>query len=126
MTIDAAALDKPICCIAFEKDEQGIDAGHLKGIFYHSHYRKLVDTQALRLVFNEPELVDAINGYLRNPALDNEGRERLRSELCYRLDGKSAQRTAQCVLQTLGISPAAIVQNEDVLLPAPAVAASFS
>jgi hypothetical protein len=101
MTIDAAALDKPIVCVAFEKDESGTHTKHMKGIFYHSHYRKLVDTQALRLVFSEQELTHAISEYLNDPTLDAAGRERLRGELCYRLDGRSGQRAAESVLRQL-------------------------
>lgn len=103
MTIDAAALDKPIVCVAFEKDESGTHTKHLKGIFYHSHYRKLVDTQALRLVFNEQELAHAVSEYLNDPARDAAGRERLREELCYRLDGRSASRAALMVLYEMGM-----------------------
>jgi hypothetical protein len=48
MTIDAATLDKPVVCVAFEKDDTGSHTDHLRAIFYHSHYRKLVDTKAFR------------------------------------------------------------------------------
>jgi CDP-glycerol glycerophosphotransferase (TagB/SpsB family) len=102
MSIDAAALDKPIVCVAFEKDESGTHTKHLKGIFYYSHYRKLVDTKALRLVFSEDELVHALSEYLNDPTLDAASRARLRGELCYRLDGQSARRAALRVLREMG------------------------
>lgn len=105
MTIDAAALDKPVVCVAFESNGSGIDTQHLRGIFYHSHYRKLVDTEAFRLVFSEEELASAIREYLKNPTLDARGRERLRGELCYRLDGRSGQRAAESVLRQLEAVP---------------------
>ena len=108
MTIDAAALDKPIVCVAFEQDQVGSHTGHLKKIFYNSHYRKLVDTKALRLVFNEEELCHAVSEYLQDPKLDSSGRERLRQELCYRLDGRSARRAALMVLRQLGLQACAL------------------
>jgi hypothetical protein len=108
MTIDAAALDTPVVCVAFEKDDKGTDTEHLRAIFYHSHYRKLVDTKAFRLVFGEEELASAINAYLNDPALDASGRAQLRNELCYRLDGRSAQRAAAAVLRQLGLGSTSV------------------
>jgi hypothetical protein len=102
MSIDAAALDKPIVCVAFEEEENGTNTKHLEAIFYHSHYRKLVDTKALRLVFSEDELAHAVSEYLNEPSLDAAGRARLREELCYRLDGHSARRAALRVLREMG------------------------
>jgi CDP-glycerol glycerophosphotransferase (TagB/SpsB family) len=112
MTIDAATLDKPVVCVAFEKDDTGSHTDHLRAIFYHSHYRKLVDTKAFRLVFSEGELAGAINAYLEDPTLDASGREQLRRELCYRLDGQSAQRAALMVLREAGASVPAASEDE--------------
>jgi len=116
MTIDAAALDRPVVCVAFEEDQSGAHTEHLKGIFYHSHYRKLVDTKALRLVFSKEELARAISEYFKDPTLDRAGREQLRAELCYRLDGQSSHRAALIVLGELGaiMRPADQVENATI------------
>lgn|GEM_PF-977587 len=104
ITIDAAVLDRPILCIAFGGGGEKHYSTGFGGIFDRSHYRKLVETKGLELVYSEEELVDALNGHMANPSLGSDGRERMRRELCYRLDGQSGRRAALVVLRQLGIS----------------------
>ena len=101
-TIDAAALDKPVVCIAFGGGRKETDRDYFQKIFAQSHYRKLVETKGLRLVYDVDELIDSIRNYIANPAADAPGRKRLRESLCYRLDGQSAGRAAQVALRELG------------------------
>lgn len=103
MTIDAAALDKPVICVGYEKKGAVLETDKLKAIFYKSHYLKLVETNAFRLVFDDRELVDALSGYLDDPTRDALGRRILRERLCYRLDGRSGWRAAQLILRRLGM-----------------------
>lgn len=100
LTIDAVALDRPVVCIAFA---EGIKESYFRDIFERSHYRKLAETGGLRLAYDLEKLVRAIRDYIADPTLDSLGRRRLREELCYRLDGKSARRAAEVALRELGI-----------------------
>lgn len=102
MTIDAAALDKPVVCVGYEQHGSAIYRKHLKAVFYQSHYLKLVETRAFRLVFDDMELVQAISAYLTDSTLDSGGRAALRERFCYRLDGRSGLRAAQLILRNLG------------------------
>ncbi len=100
LTIDAAALDRPVVCIAFA---DGMKEAFFRDVFDRSHYRKLVETGGLRLVYNVDELIGTICDYIAKPLFDSLGRKRLREELCYRLDGQSARRAAEVALRELGI-----------------------
>lgn len=102
-SIDAAALDKPVVCVAFGGGGKRSQSQYFLGIFDHSHYRKLVETKGIRVVYNTEELDTSLRQYIGNAALDGLGRKRLREELCYRIDGGSAQRAAGVVLRELGI-----------------------
>lgn len=105
ITIDAAVLDKPVICVAFGAGGEKSLQDRFRRIFEHSHYRKLVDTKGLQLVYNREELGETIRRSIMNPMSDGSGRKRLREELCYRLDGQSARRAAWVVLQELGLNP---------------------
>lgn len=101
-SIDAAALDKPVVCVGFSGGGTN-RSKYFRGIFDRSHYRRLVDTGGIRVVYTEDELISSLRAYLENPMLDSAGRKRLREELCYRLDGQSGQRAARVVLGELGV-----------------------
>jgi len=110
-TIDAAVLDKPVVCVAFGGNSK---KNNFTDIFDGGHYRKLVETQGLRLVCNVDELIDAVRDYIVNPMSDGSGRKRLREEVCYRLDGQSARRAAAVALKRLGVSVAATTESVKV------------
>jgi hypothetical protein len=102
MAIDAAVLDKPVIAVAFGRQKHEGRSVYFEDIFGNSHYRKLVDTQGLRLVYSAEELAEAVDVYFVNSSIDASGRSRLREELCFRLDGQSGRRAAKVVLHGLG------------------------
>jgi hypothetical protein len=108
MAIDAAVLDKPVIAVAFGRGKPADRSVYFDDIFGNSHYRKLVETKGLRLVYSAEELADAIDAYLANPSIDASGRNRLREELCFRLDGHSGKRAASMVLRMLGMTHAEV------------------
>ena len=108
MAIDAAVMDKPVVAVGFGDPGKRIRSKFFTDIFEHSHYRKLVETEGLRLVYSPEELVDKVRSYLLDPALDGPGRNRLREELCFKLDGQAGMRAASVVLRQLGITDLSI------------------
>jgi hypothetical protein len=101
IAIDAAVLDKPTIAVAFGRKNQDRQSIYFDDIFGNSHYRKLVETQALRLVYSAQDLANAVSAYFANPSIDADGRSRLREALCYQLDGHSGKRAASVVLNLL-------------------------
>jgi hypothetical protein len=53
------------------------------------------------LYWNIDELIKAINGYLENPKLDEEGRERLRKEQIEFMDGLAGKRVTDYIKKVL-------------------------
>jgi len=101
LSLDASFFDKPIINIAFDGLKQRhISRSNRRGL-KTSHYRAVLDTGGVRVVYSKEELREAINQYLEDPSLYGEGREMLRQKLCYKLDGRSAQRIAESVLNIL-------------------------
>ena len=54
-----------------------------------------------RLALTEEELILNINKYLNNPQRDAAGRQRIRDELLYKVDGQSGKRVADALLCAL-------------------------
>jgi len=101
MTLDAAAFNKPIVLVGYDGDQQ---LPYLKSIvrnYDRNHYRYVIETGGARLAKNPKELIQDIQAYLKNPALDREKRELLREKLLYKVDGKSSQRAVDAVLNLL-------------------------
>jgi len=105
MTLDAAALDRPIINLAFDghtpKDTAyslRIDRPHN---IYVEYFMKAVRAGGTILVKSPKEMIDTINRYIKDESIDREGRKRMVSEQCYKNDGKSGQRAAHYILNRL-------------------------
>lgn len=102
LTIDAAALDKPSIGIRFDADPNTPLLSSVKFVpDMHDHYRELEETGGVRLVYSIDEMVGALNDYLKNPALDREGRRRMREEQIQFYDGKCGERAAEYIKNAL-------------------------
>ena len=113
MAIDAAVMDKPVIAVAFGVPGKKTRSKFFDDIFERSHYRKLAVTGGLHLVQSPEELASAVRSYIVNPAMDAAGRNRLREELCFQLDGQAGARAAAVVLQRLGIAEVLGVTDSD-------------
>jgi hypothetical protein len=72
LAIEAAALDCPIVNIAFgfyKRSQRPI-----KILDDFNHYRRIIQSGGVRNVYDEAELFEAINAYLKDPTLDREKR----------------------------------------------------
>ena len=96
-SLDAAACGIPIINVVFDgyKDEKY--SGSARRFYDFTHYKDVVKTGAVKLVYSEKELIHAINHYLRNPSSDKEKRDKLVAEQCWKLDGKSSERVVKII-----------------------------
>jgi len=101
VVLESVVFDRPLLTAPFD--------GYKKRPFYRSikrfegfeHFQDVIKSGGLRRAFNFGELKEAIRAYLENPQLDREGRERMRKELCYKLDGRSSERMVEVILREL-------------------------
>lgn len=102
ITIDAAALDKPIIGIRYDAKPDCLPLHSVVKIHdAHDHYSELERAGAVRLVYSNDELIDAINFYLKHPETDREGRKRIVREQIEFTDGLSGKRAADFIHETL-------------------------
>ena len=65
------------------------------------HYKPFVRSQATKLAGSFEELVTLTRRYLENPDLEREQRSNLAETMCYKVDGKSAERISSYLLDVL-------------------------
>jgi CDP-glycerol glycerophosphotransferase (TagB/SpsB family) len=104
VVLEAVVFDRPLLTAPFD--------GYAKRPYYRSirrfeefeHFQDVIKSGGLRRAFNFAELKEMLRFYLENPAIDAAGRQKMRNDLCYRLDGKSGERLTGVILSALGIS----------------------
>lgn len=101
ITIDAACFDTPIVNVRFDGSGEREYLESCRRYYDYDHYRNVVATGGVRLADSPAEMIEAIRAYLDDPSLDGEGRERIRREQCWKLDGQSGRRIAEYVLAAL-------------------------
>ena len=87
-SIDAAIFNRPIVNVAM---------GWQRYWYETSHYKYLVNTGGVKIANNFNELIMGINQYLENYLLDENGRKRIVSEICYKVDGQRGRELARIV-----------------------------
>ena len=101
MTIDAAALDRPVVNIAFDGYTDKDTPHSLRRIYRVAHFKSVLASGGTPKVESARELIETVKNYLQNPSLDRPGRAKMVAEQCYKLDGKSGERTADFILEKL-------------------------
>lgn len=96
VAVDAALLDKPIINVDFDpsgkKDQLVKDLNHIM-----NHFAPLTNFNGMWEVHNYDEMVEAVNGYIKNPSLHHEGRKKIAEFVCNYTDGKSGMRYAEAI-----------------------------
>lgn len=97
--LDATVYDKPQIMIDFDGYEKKEYTKSVARYHDEDHMKKYIATGGVRVVRDEKEMIEWINAYLDDPALDREGRARIVEQQLYRIDGKSAERVVMEILK---------------------------
>ena len=112
ISLDAAYLDKPIVCVAFDgNDRRKSYFESCRRIYDFTCWQNVVRCGGVRIATTRDEVVHWINVYFDNPSWNSEGRRRIKQEQAYFYDGRSAQRMAKIVLRELNVSGDAVVTD---------------
>jgi hypothetical protein len=99
LTVDAAILDKPIICIAYDLSFDPLfPEGRSLAYSQSVHYHKLVDTGGLDIVKSEEDCVSAISECLRDPGRRMIERREIVRVVTQSVDGKAGPRLATEIL----------------------------
>lgn len=94
LAIDAIVHDKPVVLTCFDADRALPWWQSARRLVEYPHLAKLIALGGVRTVSSLNELEAAIAAYLREPALDIDGRRRTREQECGPCDGRSSRRVA--------------------------------
>ncbi len=102
IAIDATANGTPVICVGF--DAHGPTPGErtVRGLYDLTHLKNIVRSGGIEMAGSIDQLLDQVDGFLAHPNLLKEGRTRLIREQCYRIDGQSANRVADAILEVVG------------------------
>lgn len=104
ISLDAIAFDTPAIGVGFEGGGERDYWDSYRRYYDFTHMNRIVKSGGLRVVRSFEEMIKAVNAYLGDPSLDAAGREKVRREQFYRLDGQSAKRAARAILSEMGLS----------------------
>jgi len=101
LMVEGAIFDTPIIGTAVDGEPDTPYWGSMRRYYDREHVVPVVRSGGMRVVHTPPELLDALRTYLEDPTRDREGRRCAVEAVCYRMDGKSCERTARVLLSLL-------------------------
>ena len=101
IAIEAAIFDTPVVNVSFDGEMPAEWTRSARRYLRFTHFANLTRHAAVKLADSPEQLVDGVAEYLTDPTIDAEGRRRLVQEQCQFLDGRSSERVATCVVETL-------------------------
>jgi hypothetical protein len=104
MSLDAAAVDTPVVCIAFSAHPGTPE--HRFGVecYGTDHYRPIVATGGVRLAHDMDQLIVELVAYAADRSRDRGERARLVARECGAVDGRSAERVAECLTRLSAVA----------------------
>lgn len=104
-TLDAFAYKKPVINIFYdlpvEKPRNDWPVIPMKELYNCAHYNAVTEEDSTVLAKNGKEVMDFIGKFLRDPDILQDEREKTVKKLCYKVDGRSAERMAQIIIDNL-------------------------
>lgn len=99
MTLDACAFDKPVINLAYDLEKDSPLEKYVVNCYKYDHYTCVLDYNAVKIVYSQEELLDAVKEYLENPKKDQEGRLNLLNLQISNKKGNSSQIIAEKLLE---------------------------
>lgn len=100
MTVDAAIIDKPIICIAYNYIYDPLfPNGRSLALSNNTHYSWLTKTGGVLMAYTEKQLIEGIQSYLNNSALHHEERKKIVSVVSHRSIETAGEKLAKSILK---------------------------
>lgn len=95
--LEVAVLDRPLIAVGFDGYKTRPLHRSVRRFELFTHFQDIFTSGAIRMTRNFSELFAALDGYLKNPALDADRRALLRSRMRAPLDGNASGRVFDAV-----------------------------
>jgi CDP-glycerol glycerophosphotransferase (TagB/SpsB family) len=97
--IEAAIFDKPTIVIGFDGYQKRPKHQSITRLEDLAHFRHILETDAVVIARSFNELKSNIEDALLNPGRKHEARRNLVDKMCYKMDGKAAERIVSALLE---------------------------
>ena len=97
--LDATVFNKPQIMVSFNGWETKPYVQSVRRFNREDCLANLVECGGTRVVKNKEEWFKSINGYLKDPSLDQTGRDKILSEHLYKIDGRAGERIVSFILK---------------------------
>jgi hypothetical protein len=101
IAIEASIFDTPVVNVSFDGDRPAEWTRSARRYLRFTHFTNVARHPSMNMAGTPEQLVDGIGQYLADPSVHAEGRRRVVQEQCQFLDGRSSERVARYVLETL-------------------------
>lgn len=103
MLIEAAIFETPSISLAFDGFDPLPYWRSTRRYYDREHLQPATTVKGTEVVTSFEEMKNAIIAFFDNPNLDKDGREKAVTAICYKVDGKSCERTSNVLLDLLEI-----------------------
>jgi len=103
ITLEGFLADKPVVNIAYDFTPSSDYEQFTRRAYQTESYRPVMELGATKIAYSFDELVNHVNSYLKDPAQDWKKRAALLQLICSEVDGRAAERAAQCLLRLVGV-----------------------
>lgn len=107
MSLDAAAVDTPVICVAFAGQRPSAEDRFCRMVYNTDYYRPIVESGGVRVAGDMDVLLAETAAYVADRNRDREQRQQMALQECGPLDGRSAERIASLIADLAGESQAA-------------------
>lgn len=97
MSLDAAAVDTPVVCVAFAGRRGSMEDRFCRIVYEAEYYRPIIESHGVRIAHDMDELVVETAAYACDRSRDRAQRLQLADQECGPLDGGSAARIAELI-----------------------------
>ena len=99
--LEVAIFDKPLVSVGFDGHKKRPIHRSVKRFEQFTHFQDFMKLGGVSVTRSFNELFNTIDAFLMNKNLGAENRERLRNEMCYKLDGKAGERIVNSLLRNV-------------------------
>ncbi|MCM2275879.1 MAG: hypothetical protein NDI75_13905 [Candidatus Didemnitutus sp.] len=102
LAVDAAAMDCPVIGLGFDGHEPKDYEESVRRWWDFTYMQPVVRSGGQPIAHDKDELYALVQRYLQDRSADREGRRLICDQVCYRVDGRSAERVASALLKSIG------------------------
>ncbi len=99
--LESVIFDRPLVAAPFDGWNKRPLYRSIRRFEGFEHFKDVAAIGAIRAARSFPELKKVISDYFAHPERDAEKREKMRREICWKLDGRSSERLVNLILENL-------------------------